>query len=91
MALGNSGIAAARQELSTVGAKVVAARSSNQNFIKLYNDQNFQKFVAETNKGAVINQQLQQLSKWIDSMCDTIESMKSKTESYLSQQESLNK
>ena len=31
MALGNSGIAAARQELSTVGAKVVAARSSNQN------------------------------------------------------------
>ena len=82
MALGNSGIAAARQELSTVGAKVVAARSSNQNF---------QKFVAETNKGSVINQQLQQLSKWIDSMCDTIESMKSKTESYLSQQESLNK
>ena len=91
MALGSSGIAAARQELSTVSAKVAAARQSNQSFIKLYNDQNFQKFVSETTKGSVVNQQLQQLSKWIDSMCDTIDSMKSKTESYLAQQESLNK
>ena len=91
MALGNTGINAARSELATIESKVAAARQSNQNFIKLYNDENFQKFVADTPKGKLINEQLQQLSKWIDSMCDTVSNLKAKSETYLAQQESLNK
>lgn len=91
MALGSSGINAAREELKKISDKVNNARNSNQKFIKLYGDANFQKFVSETNKGQTINDQLQKLSKWIDSMCDTVDNMRSKTESYLAQQESLNK
>ena len=91
MALGSSGIAQAREELNKISSKVTAARTSNEKFLKLYNDENFQKFVKETNKGSLINEQLTKLSKWIDSMCDTVDSMKAKSESYLSQQESLNK
>ncbi len=91
MALGNSGIAAARNELSTISAKVAAARATNESFKKLFNDANFQKFVAETNKGTVINEQLQKLSEWSASLCETVESMTAKTQNYLDHQESLNR
>ncbi len=91
MALGNSGIAAARNELSTIGAKVAAAKATTESFKKLFNDANFQKFVAETNKGSLINEQLQKLAEWSNSMCDTVESMKAKTQNYLDHQEALNR
>lgn len=91
MALGKSGIAAAREELNTIGSKVAEARVANDSFIKLYSDVNFQKFVSETDKGSLINEQLQNLAKWTASMCDTVDNMRKNSEKYLDQQEALNR
>lgn len=91
MALGKSGIAAARNELNTIGSKVAEARATNESFIKLYSDANFQKFVAETDRGSLINEQLQNLAKWTASMCDTVDNMRKNSEKYLDQQEALNR
>ena len=90
MALGAPGIAAARQELGNIGTAVNAARESNENFRNLYKDENFQKFVTQTSKGSVINDQLAQLAKWIDSMCSLIDRMKTDSEKYLTEQEAIN-
>ena len=90
MALGAPGIAAARQELGNIGTAVNAARESNENFRNLYKDENFQKFVSQTSKGSVINDQLAQLAKWIDSMCSLIDRMKTDSEKYLTEQEAIN-
>ena len=91
MALGKSGIAAAREELNTIGSKVAEARVANDSFIKLYSDVNFQKFVSETDRGSLINEQLQNLAKWTASMCDTVDNMRKHSEKYLDQQEALNR
>lgn len=91
MALGKSGIAAAREELNTIGSKVAEARVANDSFIKLYSDVNFQKFVSETDRGSLINEQLQNLAKWTASMCDTVDNMRKNSEKYLDQQEALNR
>lgn len=91
MALGKSGIAAAREELNTIGSKVAEARVTNDSFIKLYSDVNFQKFVSETDRGSLINEQLQNLAKWTASMCDTVDNMRKNSEKYLDQQEALNR
>lgn len=90
MALGAPGIAAARQELGNIGTAVNAARESNEHFRNLYKDENFQKFVSQTSKGSVINDQLAQLAKWIDSMCSLIDRMKTDSEKYLTEQEAIN-
>ena len=90
MALGNSGIAAARSELNTISTKLAVARESNNSFSKLYTDENFQKFVAETTKGTTANDQLKQLIEWISSMCETVQGMVEKTQRYLDRQEELN-
>jgi len=48
MALGSTGIAAAREELGNIEKAVQNARETNERFINLYKDDNFQKFVSQT-------------------------------------------
>lgn len=91
MALGSSGIANVRNKINEIEARIRTVQSSNANFINLYKDENFQKFVLDTKKGDTINLQLQQLSKWVDSMCSTIRTMESRTENFLIRQEELNR
>lgn len=90
MALGKTGVETARYHLSSMSKNVIEAEKSNAEFIKLFKDDNFQKFVNETNKGAAINQQLQLLSDCITKVCSIINDMESKTENYLSIQEGIN-
>ena len=91
MALGRSGIASARAELAHIGAKVAEARSNNERFINMYSDPNFQTFVADTNRGAMINGYLKNLSSWFEKMCETVDAMEAQTQAYLSNQEMTNK
>ena len=90
MALGRSSIEQARTSLSTIRANCELAESSNKDFINLFNDPNFQKFVKETNKGKELQNQLQSLSNWIESMCGTVETLSTRTENFLNNQETLN-
>ena len=90
MALGRSSIEQARAALATIRANCEAAAQSNTDFINLFNDPNFQKFVSETNKGKELNSQFNYLSNWIESMCGTVESLSGRTERFLNNQESLN-
>lgn len=91
MALGKSNIEKARQSLDNIANKLASAQDNNESFLELFNDVNFQKFVSETNKGTLLNDQLVSLKKWINSMCVTVEDLKAKTELYLNNQETLNK
>ncbi len=90
MALGSTGIAAAREELGNIGKAVQNARETNERFINLYKDDNFQKFVSQTARGADTNDQLVKLSSWIDSMCSVIEKLKNESENYIAEQERIN-
>ena len=51
MALGSSSIEQARISLSTIRANCELAESSNKDFINLFNDPNFQKFVNRFDDG----------------------------------------
>ena len=90
MALGSTGIAAAREELGNIGKAVQNAKEANKRFINLYKDDNFQKFVSQTARGADRNDQLVKLSSWIDSMCSVIEKLKNESENYIAEQERIN-
>ena len=90
MALGRSSIEQARTSLAAIRTNCDMAAQSNTDFINLFNDPNFQKFVSETNKGKELNAQLNALSKWIQSMCSTVETLSGRTERFLNTQESLN-
>ena len=90
MALGNSAIQNAREALNTIKLSVDNADLSNKDFVKLFEDANFQTFVKETNKGQSLNEQLKSLSEWVTSMCSTVEALKDATDSYLTTQENLN-
>ncbi len=90
MALGRSSIEQARTSLAAIRANCDMAEQSNKDFISLFNDPNFQKFVNETNKGKELQSQLESLSNWIGSMCSTVETLSGRTERFLNTQESLN-
>jgi hypothetical protein len=90
MALGKSSIELARTSLAAIRTNCDMAEQSNKDFITLFNDPNFQKFVSETNKGKELQNQLQSLSNWIGSMCSTVESLSARTDRFLNTQESLN-
>ena len=90
MALGRTSIESARASLGTIRSNCNLAVESNKDFIFLYNDPNFQKFVKETNKGKELQEQLQSLSDWIGSMCETVETLSNRTERFLNTQETLN-
>ena len=90
MALGLPGIEAARAELEFIGNAVTDAREDNTIFINFYNDGNFQKFVSQTKKGDLMNEQLNTLSNWIDKICNVIEDLKKESEIYLREQEEIN-
>ena len=90
MALGLPGIEAAREGLVIIGNAVTDAREDNTIFINFYNDGNFQKFVSQTKKGDLMNEQLNTLSNWIDEICNVIEDLKKESEIYLRQQELIN-
>ena len=90
IALGSTGIAAAREELGNIEKAVQNVRETNERFINLYKDDNFQKFVFQTTWGANTNDQLVKLSSWIDSMCSIIEKLKNESENYISEQERIN-
>jgi hypothetical protein len=91
MALGKSGISAARSELQNISNEVRIAEEANMHFIQLFMDPDFQTFAEETGYGSQILNQLEALAKWMGEMCSTIETLTSKTNSYLNRQEELNK
>ena len=91
MALGASGIAAVRSKISEINSKIRQAEQTNEKFLALYKDANFQKFVLETRRGEIIHQQVMALSKWITSISATVNGMTARTESFLSNQERLNR
>ena len=90
MALGTTAIQNARDSLNVIKKNLDAASTSNREFINLFNDANFQKFVRETNKGKTLNDQLKALSDWLTSLEGVIQSLDDKTKKYLSTQDSLN-
>ena len=90
MALGNSAIQNARTSLGTLKTSVDNLDLNNKDFVKVFEDVNFQTFVKETNKGQSLNEQLRALSEWVTSMCSTVEALRDATESYLTTQENLN-
>ena len=90
MALGKTAITNARTSLSNVKSKIDEARTTNESFKKLFNDVNFQMFVKETNKGKQLNDHLTSLSEWMESMCSLMENLSTKTDTYLTKQESYN-
>ena len=90
MALGKTAIANARTSLNNVKNKVSDTRSTNKSFKELFDDPNFKVFVKETNKGAQLNQHLTDLANWIDQMSDLMDSLSTKTDTYLTKQESYN-
>ena len=87
MALGNSGIASAREVLATVRSNVDHAMETNRQFMNMYQNEDFQMFVNDTKIGANINAQLTELSKWISELCSSVNSTISVTQSMLIQQE----
>jgi len=90
MALGTTAIQNARDSLNIIKKNLDAASTSNREFISLFNDANFQKFVQETNKGKSLNDQLKALSDWLTSLETVVQSLEDKTNKYLSTQDSLN-
>ena len=90
MALGATAIQNARDSLNIIKKNLDAASTSNREFISLFNDANFQKFVQETNKGKSLNDQLKALSDWLTSLETVVQSLEDKTNKYLSTQDSLN-
>jgi hypothetical protein len=90
MALGTTAIQNARDSLNVIKKNLDAASTSNREFINLFNDANFQKFVKETNKGKTLNDQLKALSDWLTSLESVVQSLDEKTSKYLSTQDSLN-
>jgi hypothetical protein len=90
MALGTTAIQNARDSLNVIKKNLDAASTSNREFINLFNDANFQKFVKETNKGKTLNDQLKALSDWLTSLESVVQSLDDKTSKYLSTQDSLN-
>lgn len=90
MALGTTAIQNARDSLNIIKNNLDAASTSNREFISLFNDANFQKFVQETNKGKSLNDQLKALSDWLTSLETVVQSLEDKTNKYLSTQDSLN-
>ncbi len=90
MALGATAIQNARDSLNVIKKNLDAASTSNREFISLFNDANFQKFVQETNKGKSLNDQLKALSDWLTSLETVVQSLEDKTNKYLSTQDSLN-
>ena len=90
MALGTTAIQNARDSLNVIKKNLDAASTSNREFINLFNDANFQKFVRETNKGKALNDQLKALSDWLTSLESVVQSLDDKTSKYLSTQDSLN-
>ena len=90
MALGTTAIQNARDSLNVIKKNLDAASTSNREFINLFNDANFQKFVRETNKGKTLNDQLKALSDWLTSLESVVQSLDDKTSKYLSTQDSLN-
>ena len=90
MALGKTAIQNARDSLNVIKKNLDSASTSNREFINLFNDANFQKFVRETNKGKTLNDQLKALSDWLTSLESVVQSLDEKTSKYLSTQDSLN-
>jgi hypothetical protein len=90
MALGKTAIQNANDSLNNIRKNLDAASKSNKDFINLFSDANFQKFVMETNKGKTLNDQLKALSDWLTSLEGVIQSLDDKTKKYLSTQDSLN-
>ncbi len=90
MALGTTAIQNARDSLNVIKKNLDSASTSNREFINLFNDANFQKFVKETNKGKTLNDQLKALSDWLTSLESVVQSLDDKTSKYLSTQDSLN-
>ena len=90
MALGANAIQNARDSLNVIRKNLDAASTSNKDFMNLFNDANFQKFVRETNKGKTLNDQLKALSDWLTSLESVVQSLDDKTNKYLSTQDSLN-
>ncbi len=90
MALGKSAIENARTSLKNVNSKVTEARETNKKFRELFNDPNFQVFVKETNKGKQLNEHLTDLANWMDRLCDAMEKLDTRTETYLARQERFN-
>ena len=79
MALGTTAIQNARDSLNVIKKNLDAASTSNREFINLFNDANFQKFVRETNKGKTLNDQLKALSDWLTSLESVVQSLDDKT------------
>lgn len=90
MALGQSGIASVREDLALMEQKIEQAKQNRQELINLASDPNFQKFAEDTNKGREINEQIQELTEWIDKMCVVLDSMKNSTKEFLNEQETIN-
>ncbi len=90
MALGKTAIENARTSLKNVNSKITEVRETNKNFRELFNDPNFQVFVKETNKGKQLNEHLTDLANWMDRLCDAMEKLDTRTETYLARQERFN-
>ncbi len=91
MAMGSPAIAEANECLSQISSQISQVSSSNESFKGMYQEENFQKFVATTNKGTLINQQLNALSSSISEICSVLSNMSSKTSTFVSTQEELNR
>ena len=90
MALGGPAIQKARDSLRIIEKNLDSASTSNDEFKKLFNDANFQKFVHDTNKGKTLNEQLNALSDWMTSMEQVVQSLDEKTNRYLATQDEIN-
>ena len=90
MALGGPAIERARESMRVIEQNLESASISNDDFKKLFNDPNFQKFVKDTNRGKTLNEQLNSLSNWMTSMEQVVESLDEKTNRYLATQDSIN-
>ena len=90
MALGRSAIAETRTSLEAMSTSLVEAKEYDESFKKLFTDANFQKFVSETGKGTTINEQFNALYDWINQMAETLDTLKSRTDSFLNEQETIN-
>ena len=91
MALGRSAIAEARGNVRHIRQNVADVEESSRQIRALFEDENFQKFVRESNYGASINEALNQLIKFTGSdLSGMIGGLCSSTESFLNHQEALN-
>ena len=76
---------------SIVERRIISSKKvSNDAFRDLFNDPNFQVFVKETNKGKQLNEHLTELADWMDRLCDAMEKLDTRTETYLARQERFN-